>query len=233
MINKLQELAKDRIILYAEDEESVRVPLISILEKFFEKVLVAKDGQEAIEIFKNERVDIVLTDIAMPHKNGLDLTEFVKNVDKDIPVLISTAFNDSEYFLRAISLNVSKFILKPVDVKNLLSNLVDVLENIKIKEDLELYKRSVLENGYAEKCEEIIESMLNLVDTPFLVCNDTKTLFFNNSFLKEIPDAETFMECNSDELEDKTKSLEDKFELVKTKIYTYEEVTILKFIKRI
>ena len=73
MINAkvLKELAEQYTILYAEDEAMLRDTMTATLQKFFKEVHVAKDGFEAFDIFKREKIDILITDINMPILNGI------------------------------------------------------------------------------------------------------------------------------------------------------------------
>ncbi len=110
-------------ILYAEDEEGLRHSVASILELFFEKVFQAKDGEEAIEIFYEQRPDIVLLDICMPKMDGLTLLKEIRKMSKRVPVIIMSAHTDQNYLLQSIELNICKYLIKPFSKEHFLDAL--------------------------------------------------------------------------------------------------------------
>ncbi|AHJ12795.1 MULTISPECIES: response regulator transcription factor [Sulfurospirillum] len=121
-------------ILYADDEEQTRENIGEILSLFCKKVYLAKDGKEALQIFQNNTIDIAIFDIEMPYFNGLEVCEQIREFNQKIPLVIATAYTDTEYFLKAVELNLAAYILKPVtaiDLKNALKKCVANLKNNK------------------------------------------------------------------------------------------------------
>ena len=123
-------------VLCVEDESGIRENMVEILEEFFKEVLVASDGIEALEIFKNKKVDLLITDINMPFLNGLELIKKVKVQLPELPVLIMSACSESEFFLQSIKLNVDGYILKPVDIVQLTEEIEDRIEALDIRYNL-------------------------------------------------------------------------------------------------
>lgn len=114
-------------VLYAEDEKQTRNNIGEILTLLCKEVYLAEDGLEALKIFKDKKPDIVILDIEMPNFNGLEVCEQIREVDRKIPLVITTAYTDTEYFLKAVRLNLTDYILKPikaVDLKNALKKCV-------------------------------------------------------------------------------------------------------------
>ncbi len=131
-INK--ELLKSITILYVEDEDMIREELSYFFKLYIGSLYTAKNGEEALEIFKEINVDILITDIQMPKMNGLDL---IKALDKpDIPIIVTTAFSDVDFLLRAIELNVSKFVIKPIDLEKLLFYMQECIASKRLKDKL-------------------------------------------------------------------------------------------------
>lgn len=141
-------------LLYVEDEDVLREEVSSVFKSFFQEVFIAPNGEEALEIFKNnkEKINIILTDINMPKMNGIEFLAKVRELDKDISILICTAFNEPDILIKAIRLNVSDYIIKPIQImttlnifKNILTsknNELLVKKQLKELEDL----KTVLEN---------------------------------------------------------------------------------------
>ena len=115
-------------ILYLEDEAELLKHTTSILEDFVKKIYPVQTIEEAIEIVTHEKVDVIISDIHLKFSNGLDFLRIVKNnLELEIPSILTTAFSDTDYLLDAIKLKVDNYIIKPVNIKELLNNLHDVL----------------------------------------------------------------------------------------------------------
>ena len=107
-------------ILYAEDEESLRRSICQTLEIFFDKVIEAKDGEEALELFFEHKPDILLLDICMPKCDGLKLLKEIRKSHKRVPVIIMSAYPEPTYFQQSIELNICKYLLKPFSKESFL-----------------------------------------------------------------------------------------------------------------
>lgn len=112
-------------ILYAEDDNDTANLTSLVLEDYVGRLLVAKNGQEALNLFKLHKVDLVITDILMPKMNGIELIDAIRtsSTHPDVPVVITTAHTETKYLLDAIRLRVNGYILKPINVEELLHAL--------------------------------------------------------------------------------------------------------------
>jgi diguanylate cyclase (GGDEF)-like protein len=113
---------KNITVLYCEDEESLRNLTKEILETFTKKQFICEDGQQGLETFQQhqQEIDLVITDVNMPNMNGLEMAKAIKEINQNIPIIVATAFSNSEYLLEAIELGIDKYVLKPVNIKKLL-----------------------------------------------------------------------------------------------------------------
>lgn len=91
---KFQNRFKNIDILFVEDELKVRELTNSFLQKFFHNVLLAEDGDIALEVLKENKVDILITDIDMPRLNGIKLVQEVKKNNPEIFVIFITALRE-------------------------------------------------------------------------------------------------------------------------------------------
>jgi serine phosphatase RsbU (regulator of sigma subunit) len=82
-------------------------------------VLLAANGREALEIYRTQRPDMIVSDVMMPEMDGLEFSEIVKQQDPALPIILTTAFNDSAYLHRAIDIGVDNYVLKPVELDKL------------------------------------------------------------------------------------------------------------------
>jgi DNA-binding NtrC family response regulator len=108
-------------LLYVEDEIEIREAVTTFLEMRCQKVSVAGDGAQALELVEAGRPDLVVTDILMPRMNGLELVARLKKEHPELPVVITTAFAEVDYLLKAIELGVSGFVRKPLDYAEVLT----------------------------------------------------------------------------------------------------------------
>jgi len=119
---------KDCVVLYVEDEKSVQTQTQMILKDFVKEVYLASSGEEGIKIALEKKVDIIVTDILMPGMNGIEMLKKMKNEHGlKIPAIITTAFTETEYLIDAITLKVDGFIMKPINVKDLISNMYTIM----------------------------------------------------------------------------------------------------------
>jgi len=146
----------DLKLLYVEDDEMSRELIHAVLEHYFENIITAVDGIEGLEKFKQNDIDLVITDITMPKMNGLELATELKKINPDTPVLVFSAHNESEYFLESIKLGVEGYLLKPIDIKQFEIVVSKTVQSIKIRQENIEYKNS-LELKVAKQIEDIRE----------------------------------------------------------------------------
>lgn len=111
---------KNLLLLIVEDEDKLREGLSAALSPFFLKVINAKNGDEGLKKFKKYKPNIVITDILMPIVDGLDMAQSIKEISKDTPIIVLSAYSERERLLRAIDIGIDKYLIKPVDIEELL-----------------------------------------------------------------------------------------------------------------
>lgn len=126
-----KELLKDLRILYVEDEDDVRRNAVEYLKRIAKEVFEASDGKEAIKVWADEKPDIIITDISMPRLNGLDMARYIRSKDQDVQIIVATAYTDTDYLMRAVELNLVKYLVKPITKEKLQSALSQSVEKIK------------------------------------------------------------------------------------------------------
>lgn len=114
-ISYLKKISKYVRVLFVEDDEEMRDAVGEYLQKIFRHVTTAKDGQEGLKLFQEQRFDIVLTDIQMPYMNGLEMAKEIKTINPNQEIIIISAHSEKAYFLDAIRIGINGFIPKPVD----------------------------------------------------------------------------------------------------------------------
>ena len=157
-----------RIIL-VDDEEEVRKSIIRKIDWTavgFAVVGDAENGEDALEKIENLEPDVVLTDIRMPYMDGLTLAERIRQKYPSMKIVIFSGYDDFEYAKQAIKLNVTEYILKPVNVEELTA----ILKRIKTNLDEEIeQKRNVnlLRENYKRSLPILREQFLkDLISRP-------------------------------------------------------------------
>ena len=93
-------------ILYLEDEDIIRNNVSTMLQYLFNEVYATSCVSDAISCFETKEVHIILSDISMPGKNGLDFIEHLRSKRVNIPVILLTAHTDTDFLFRITSYNV-------------------------------------------------------------------------------------------------------------------------------
>lgn len=129
----IQTLKKQTVgmkILYVEDDENIRQQTAQLFDAIFPFVVSAENGIEGLKRFKEESFDIVISDIVMPKMNGVKMSKEIKKLNPSQYIIILSAYNESDYLLDLINLGVSHFMLKPLQNKQLLPVLLELVSNI-------------------------------------------------------------------------------------------------------
>ena len=119
-------------LLYVEDEAPIRMVTKMFLAPYFTEIFEAQDGIEAFQIYEEEQPHMIITDIEMPHLNGLELCRKIRKQDKQTPIIITTAYTSVDYLLEAVSLNLIKYLGKPLkeeEIIEALNNSFELLES--------------------------------------------------------------------------------------------------------
>jgi len=151
-IKELIDFTKTLKVLYVEDNTGAQKSILLLLKNFFDDIITANDGLDGLEKFKHNKFDLIISDIRMPKMNGIDMCKKIKeNTNSrpyDIPIIITTAHNESDILLECIKLNIDGFLLKPINFKQLEKTIRQVCERI-------YYQRKSLE--YEQTLEQLVE----------------------------------------------------------------------------
>ena len=129
---------KTLTLLYVEDDEDIRNQFHQFLLRISGTLVTAVDGEDGLNAFKAHRPDIVITDVLMPRMDGLTMAEEILKLAPSIPIIVVTAFDQSEYLMRAINIGIEKYVTKPVNSELLLECLLDCAHRLLAEEELKL-----------------------------------------------------------------------------------------------
>jgi len=133
-----KEILKNYSILYVEDDEDVRRIAVEYLSRLCKTVLEAENGKEALAVWRDEKPDIIITDISMPKMNGIDMARYIRSEDLKTPIIVATAYTDQDYLLKAVELQLVKYIVKPITKDKLMAALELSVERMEDKSKFSL-----------------------------------------------------------------------------------------------
>ncbi|QOG12742.1 response regulator [Arcobacter sp. FWKO B] len=155
-------LLKRLTVLYVEDDENIRVELSSLLKNFFGELYTAQDGEDGYNTFINnqDKIDVILSDINMPKLSGIEMMKQIRQLNSHIPVIFATAYSDSAFLTEAIKIKVYDYIVKPINIRNLLGIFQELASSIyqkflieQQKLDLQRYKAVIDANNIVIKTD--------------------------------------------------------------------------------
>ena len=128
--NNFKVILKHLNILYIEDEKAIRENLTKALKLLVNNVFSLENNSMALTILNENRIDLIITDINLPNKNGIDFIKEIKKMGYDIPVILLSAYTDKDYLLEATKLKLVDYLVKPIDFTILTEALVRSCEDI-------------------------------------------------------------------------------------------------------
>jgi two-component system, OmpR family, alkaline phosphatase synthesis response regulator PhoP len=123
-------------ILFADDEPDILDIISYNLEKEGYEVITAKDGQQALDLSKVHKPDLIILDIMMPHKTGIEVCNLLRHLPdfKETPIVMLTALNDETTHIKGLDSGADDYISKPISTKVLISRINALLRRT-IKEN--------------------------------------------------------------------------------------------------
>jgi diguanylate cyclase (GGDEF)-like protein len=166
-------------ILYVEDEHSIREGYAKALSRLCDKLYIAENGKDGLDLYKKYRPNIIVSDIKMPIMNGIEMVREIKKINpNECCIIFTTAHSDNGYLFEALELQVSSYLLKPVQ-KNILKSKIENLSSIIIKEKVNKDQKRQIEEQ-----KVILQNILNTEKNLLIVTDFKEVLFANNAFLE-------------------------------------------------
>jgi DNA-binding NtrC family response regulator len=173
-----------RLILIVEDDPKVGESLRLLLKKRGYGILLAANGKEALSLFRQEVVDLVITDLVMPKMDGIELLEAVKNLRPETEVIVISAQGTIEKAVQAMKLGAFDFIQKPINprviclvVERALEKQTLILQNRDLRSRLEdkFHFKNII--GRSEKMVKVFELIHHIApyDSSVLIIGESGT----------------------------------------------------------
>ena len=151
------------IVLLCDDELMNRKVASKILNKEGFRVIEAKNGQEAIDILKINKIDLILMDLMMPVMDGYEATKIIKDDDEyaSIPLIIISALSDKEAITKGLELGADEYLTKPFDITEFRLRIKNAIK-IGIYQNMLKDHKQLLEMQVKEKTKELQEALIEV-----------------------------------------------------------------------
>jgi len=181
-LNELIEFTQTLSVLYVEDNKEAREAITALLKNFFSDIVVAKDGIEGYEKYKEQEFDLIISDIRMPRMSGIEMIRLIREENDEIAIIVTTAHQETEYLMECIELCVNGYLLKPLNLKSLTKVIQQNCEKIYYKKEMQAHEESleklVIERTKElENTQEILKNLVNI---------DPLTGLYNRRYFNEI-----------------------------------------------
>ncbi|NVL90192.1 MAG: response regulator [Desulfobacterales bacterium] len=203
-IVELRERAFVPALLLADDEDKIRERLSREMEKEGWQVFAAADGEEAISLFKVNKIDIVILDIKMPKKDGLQALHEMRSMNDDFETIILTGHGDEDTAIQALRDGAINFLKKPIDLEQLILSVEKGLEKLQAERalkyrtrDLELATEIIgciglknqilidLRRGAPKSTRDFAQKLIDLMPMGLLVLNRDMTIVYMNRYVAQ------------------------------------------------
>ena len=197
-------------VMLVDDEKLILQGVLNIIEwekLDMEVIHIAENGKEALDKYKENPVDIIITDINMPVITGLGLIKSIKEINTSVKFIVLSGYDDFSYARTAMKYGVENYILKPINEEELETALIDINKKIKYekeKENMVLEKNRILMNILNGKFDsDKLYCLKDMVELEFENKNYTVSniLFNNKDIRREIDVQDLIAENTSDKYE--------------------------------
>lgn len=158
---------KSITILYVEDSKFIVNTVLDSIGKKFHKIHVANNGKDGLELFKMHRaeIDIVITDLIMPVIDGKEMIEQIRKIKKDVPIIVTTAFDDFIDRAKLAEYSIDAFLSKPINPFKLLKNVNKIVDSLLLYRELET-KKLMIDNNIIYS-ETDAKGLITYISKPF------------------------------------------------------------------
>ena len=170
-------------ILYVEDEQVTRSAVARMLKRRVLNVYEAENGQEGLDLFKQYRPDIVISDIRMPVLDGMGMSKEIKALDKNSKIILTTAHSDASILMNSIEVGIDKYIMKPLDMDSLFSSVQKCVENIMLERKVQQQNRE--KDELIAKLQEALDKVKKLSGL-LPICSSCKKIRNDEGYWKQI-----------------------------------------------
>ena len=132
MEKKKKTILKYTNILIVDDDINVRKQLKDFLSLYVNDIYEANDGEEALSLYHVYHPTLIFSDVKMPKMDGIELVKNIRKINQQIPIVLLSAYHETNILLEAIQLGLVEYLVKPISIQNLrklLTKLSDIIES--------------------------------------------------------------------------------------------------------
>lgn len=212
-------------VLYVEDNDALREETKKIFEPFFACVDLAQNGEEGLAKYNHAHYDIIITDINMPVMNGIDMIEYIREINPEQKIIAISAHDEAAILMKLMRKGISSFILKPINLNEILAVLYPVCRDADAQKiNIELFEMLQEERKKLKNMVKLLSSHLDAVN----IKNDQLGILYAESkpeekseLLKEyfaqdedqVADKVLFMTDDSEEIIERLSEIPDELSL--------------------
>ena len=142
-------------VLYVEDDAETREQFSDFLRRSVGTLITAEHGVAGLEAFKKHTPDIVITDIMMPQMDGLTMAQNILGMIPSVPIIVLTAFEQTDYLMRAINMGIEKYVTKPVNSYQLFESLINCAHRLRAEQQVKLQHQMEIREAWSKQNETI------------------------------------------------------------------------------
>jgi len=184
---------KEFNVLYVEDEENILKFTSNIFKSLFNKVFSQDNGEDGLNCYieYQEQIDIIITDINMPKKNGIQMSKEIKRLNPLVPIIVTSAHNDNDFLYKAINIGINGYIIKPFEFNEVLEAIKKALEPQVLKNQLkkqeEENQQTLLKSAKFTAIGQLTAGLTHEINTPLTYIKGSVEI--TNILLKSMEDS--------------------------------------------
>ena len=187
-------------VLYVDDDQESCQSIGTVLKYYFKNVYIAKNGYEALEVYKKKSCNVLLVDYDMPIMNGYEFLKEVREENSLIPAVIISSYDDKDKLFNAVKLELVAYLLKPFEHKELKELFKNILHWMKKKSLLETPLSNEKKYSFSKKQIISKDGIINLTSSEYkiieyLILNENRLVYY-----QELIDLNT-EDCNQNSLQ--------------------------------
>ena len=164
-------MTKSATILFVDDDPKAGELMLRFSEGASYEVQVFQDSQKALDFFKENRADLIISDLRMPKLTGIEVLRAGRTIDSTVPFIIITGYADVENAIEAMRLGASDFIKKPFDMDELRLQIEKTLQHVALVKENKLLKRQLTDErsrfgivGHAKVLQDVFRIIEKIAD---------------------------------------------------------------------
>ena len=169
-------------VLCIEDDKTAQVLLRKYIGKFFDHITLVETGEEAEKLLKKKKYEIILLDINLPDRNGLDIARKIKSRNPSQLVVVMSGVTEADYFLQAFELSIDGYIAKPFTFSNIEATIMKLAAQKLLEQKVERYQKNL---------EEQITIKTKQLEYHYIT-DPVTGLFNRNYFLEKVQESKEF-----------------------------------------